>query len=544
VEQTSPPLTAPRRRGLTLRARLAPRLQGRLPPLAVLIVGCVLELVEALVARRIGASSLVGLGGALGVSIAVTAGVLTRGTVGAAVGAVGSVVFVAIVGSADGSELLLDGVPVVLLWTASAGGAGAVAGRLRRRVADTIERAGLLYAATAEMAAAPMPADVADRAVRLGPASLGAAAAWLGVVGDDGTSLERVAAAGFPSPALDGFARIGRDEAYASVDVVRTGTPRWLHDAAEFAREYPAGAVAYAPGFEALAVLPLTTTGRPFGCLSLHYREPRRFTTREREHLVSFAAVVAQAFDRARLHAQAAATAETLQRSLLPLRLPTHDRVAFEARYLPARRQDSVGGDWYDVIPLPEGRLGATVGDVSGKGISAAAIMGRLRVALRAYALEGHPPGVVLEKLNTYHEQAGVETFATALYLVLEPDARRLSIASAGHLPPLICDGVGARVAQLAVGPPLGCGLDTRYGDTTLLLEDGSSIVLYTDGVVERRDTLIDTMLRRFAEAAGDVDRGDPREMADRLLARMMHQTSQAEDDRALVVIRCEQPAR
>jgi serine phosphatase RsbU (regulator of sigma subunit) len=507
----------------------------------VLAAGCVLELVAALAARRIGASSLVGVSGALGVSIAVTAGVLTRGTVGAVVGGVGGVLFVVIVAFAEPPDPSLDGSPIVLLWTVTAAGAGAVAARLRERVAETVERAELLYKVSAEMAAARMPADVADRAVQLGPASLGAAAAWLGVVSDDGRWVDRVAAAGLPPADPERFARIETDGAYPSADVVRSGTPRWFSDTAELARAYPDAAAAAPEGFEARAVLPLATTGRPFGTLSLHYRERRPFANREREELVSFAAVVAQAFERARLHARAAATAETLQRSLLPLRLPTHERVAFEARYVPARRQDAVGGDWYDVIPLPEGRLGATVGDVGGKGIGAAAIMGRLRVALRAYALEGHPPAAVLAKLNTYQEQAGMQTFATALYLVLEPDARRLSVASAGHLPPVICDDDGARVARIAVGPPLGCGPESRYDQTELPLADAASIVLYTDGVVERRDTPIDTMLRRFAAAAADVDRGDPKEMADRLLARMQ-QTSQAEDDRVLVVIRCGRP--
>lgn len=193
------------------------------------------------------------------------------------------------------------------------------------------------------------------------------------------------------------------------------------------------------------------------------------------------------------------ATALALQRSLLPGRLPEVPGIEMAARYVPGHAV-GIGGDWYDVFSLPSGWLGVVIGDVSGHGLASAVVMGRIRSALRAYALICDDPAQALTLLDrkVQHFEAG--SLTTALYAMVSPDRDRVLISSAGHLPPILAEpGRPARLTDVPVDPPLGVGRRIRHRrSSTIALPPGAVLVCYTDGLVERRDEVIDTGLARL----------------------------------------------
>jgi anti-anti-sigma factor len=202
--------------------------------------------------------------------------------------------------------------------------------------------------------------------------------------------------------------------------------------------------------------------------------------------------------------------AETLQRSLLPERLPDIPGVAFASRYLPGGAGLKIGGDWYDVFPLARGRIAVTVGDVVGRGLGAAAAMGQLRTAVRAYALETASPAGVLDHTSRLVGEIEAAQMATLLFAVLDPESGTLTYASAGHPPPLLL-GPDGQACYLEDGrsPPLGLVTGARL-DAVTTIEPGSTLILYTDGLVERRGLPLDEsleMLRHDVEGhLGDLD--------------------------------------
>jgi phosphoserine phosphatase RsbU/P len=252
-------------------------------------------------------------------------------------------------------------------------------------------------------------------------------------------------------------------------------------------------------GIRSLAGVPLLVHGTVLGVLHVGTLRDRIFTTDD-------AALLQLAADRAAMAVQSLrsredhAAAISLQRSLVPSALPTMRGAEVAARYVPG--SGHVGGDWYDVFVLPSGELGMVVGDVAGSGLGAAVIMGRLRSALRAYALEFRGPADVLGKLDRkmqYFEEADV--MATVSYAVLDPDSGQLAISSAGHLPPVIAaPGQRGAMAQIAVDPPIGVTDPSRRQVTTLALAPGAVLCFFTDGLVERRDEPIDEGITRLCQ--------------------------------------------
>jgi anti-sigma regulatory factor (Ser/Thr protein kinase) len=181
--------------------------------------------------------------------------------------------------------------------------------------------------------------------------------------------------------------------------------------------------------------------------------------------------------------------AATLQRSLLRERFPYMPGLRVAARYLPGSNEAEVGGDWYDLIPLRDGRVGLVIGDVVGRGIAAAARMAHLQSAVRAYALEGLRPSVVLERTNAFALELERPGMATLLYAVLDAEAGTLRFASAGHPPPLIVASTGeARFAEGSPGNPIGAVGFAAYEEAATTVEAGSVVLLYTDGLIERPD--------------------------------------------------------
>jgi PAS domain S-box-containing protein len=246
---------------------------------------------------------------------------------------------------------------------------------------------------------------------------------------------------------------------------------------------------------------------------------------------------VALGIEHARVYEREHRIAETLQRSLLPERLPHLPGLAVAARYLPAAAEAEVGGDWYDVIPIAGGGVGLVMGDVAGKGLAAASMVGRLRSALRAYALEGHEPGRVVEQLNRLvWTELSESQMATLLYVVLDPADGAVRWVNAGHLAPLLL--VGDRLPHFLEGGrsvPLGVMPFPAFEESSVKLEPGATVILYTDGLVERPGEHIDEGLGRLAAAVREAP-DNPEELCDQLLATLVPEGA-APDDVAVLAL-------
>jgi anti-sigma regulatory factor (Ser/Thr protein kinase) len=239
------------------------------------------------------------------------------------------------------------------------------------------------------------------------------------------------------------------------------------------------------------------------------------------------------AIEHARAYEREVGTVEMLQRSLLPDKLPILPGVRIAARYQPGGAD--VGGDWYDAIPLDDGRVGLAMGDVVGHGLSAASLMGQLRHAARAYAHEGHSPPAVLDRLDRLVRSLPGAQMATLLYLVVDSDLRTVCFASAGHVPPLVVGPDGEpRFLEGAPNPPLGVFDSSGHEEISAKLEPGSTIVLYTDGLVEERGVSIDAGLEALREAARNP--GHPEELCDHLVDSMLS-IHAAHDDIAVLAL-------
>ena len=254
-------------------------------------------------------------------------------------------------------------------------------------------------------------------------------------------------------------------------------------------------------GIRSLLGVPLIVEGDLIGVLHVGSLKPRTFGMRDLAVLQVAAARAAPGIERARLYSaleEEHCVAIALQRSLLPKQLVEAPGVATAARYLPAAYE--VGGDWYDIFELPGGRIGAAIGDVVGHGLKAAALMGQLRTALHAFALEGHGPARTLELLDRYVQAMPDYAMATAAYAVFDPESGTLVIANAGHLPPVIVGGGTARALELAPGSPLGAFPYGRFDEYEGKLEAGEMLVFYTDGLIERPRVPLTTSIEALVE--------------------------------------------
>jgi len=288
-------------------------------------------------------------------------------------------------------------------------------------------------------------------------------------------------------------------------------------------------------GISSLMASPLIVKGRLAGVVEVGVSGARRFTLEEESLLMLMADRAGLALEHARAYERELSNVEMLQRSLLPERLPQLEGIQIAARYMPGGAD--VGGDWYDAIPLEGGRVGVAMGDVVGHGIGAAALMGQLRHAMRAYALEGHSPSGVLDRLDRMVRSLEGSQMATLLYLVVEADHSTARWASAGHVPPLVIGPEGeADYLEGAPNPPLGVFESPTHKEVTAQLEPGSTIVLYTDGLVEERGVSIDRGLEALRLAASQ-DTCHPDELCDRLVDGMLA-IHPANDDIAVLALR------
>ena len=232
--------------------------------------------------------------------------------------------------------------------------------------------------------------------------------------------------------------------------------------------------------------------------------------------------------------------AETLQRALLPDRLPQLVGIGLAARYVPAEEGSAAGGDWYDVIELPGGSIGLVIGDVAGHGTEAASVMGQVRMAVRAFSLEGHAPAVVVGRvhqlLRSLYEG---EQMVTMLYLALHPVTWEVTMVNAGHPPPLLIDPSGnATYLESATGLPVGLNWNLPYEESIALLHPGATLILFTDGLVDRRDVAVQAGMERLREVATDSGEEDLDELCGSLLDELL--PPDASDDVAILAARLE----
>ncbi len=304
----------------------------------------------------------------------------------------------------------------------------------------------------------------------------------------------------------------------------------------ELAKAFPRAELGIAPDGPIL-VVPLVSARRANGLLVASWNEPRRIADEERSLVEALAGQAAQALDRASRFESEQTIAETLQRSVLPTSLPRVEGVQLAARYLPGSAQLDVGGDWFDALQLPDGKLGLVVGDVVGKGVQAAATMAQLRNATRAFSVERLKPASVLARLNRLADEVLDTSFATLAYLWLDPETRMCRLASAGHPPPLVAAPDGrVEFLEAVRGLPLGTGIRARYRQETVELPAGSVLLLYTDGLVERRGRSIDEGLDLLRAAVADAPK-DPDRLLEHILGHVVG-AGERGDDIALLAAR------
>jgi GAF domain-containing protein/PAS domain-containing protein len=285
-----------------------------------------------------------------------------------------------------------------------------------------------------------------------------------------------------------------------------------------------------------MLTLPLAARGTVLGILTLLRNADRPpFDETDVAYLRELAARAALSVDNARLHRMEAKTALTLQRSMLPTRPPRIPGVLIAHRYIPGDRRAEVGGDWFDAIQLPGSRVALVVGDVMGHGLHSAVAMGRFRTAMQTLAALDLPPGQILRHLDNLSQRLGDDHLATCLYAVYDPIARTCTLASAGHVPPVLVhpDGRG-ELLEIPSGAPIGVG-GVPFASREIKVSDGSMLVLCTDGLVEMRGGDIGDGL---AALCGDIvdPRRSPDEVCDTVLERL--HTDDRSDDLALLIAR------
>ena len=348
---------------------------------------------------------------------------------------------------------------------------------------------------------------------------------------------------GFPQGFLAPFDGVGLDTRLPGVETLTTGRPLFFDSMQQLADAYPGIPLDAEVG--ARAFLPLIASGRPVGSAILGFDRSRDFSSEERAVLTALAGLIAHAMEKAQRYDSEAALARGLQQALLPRRLSAHPQVETAGRYLPGTQGMEVGGDWYDVVEAGDG-LALVIGDVQGHGVQAAATMGQLRSAVRAFALGDRPPDEVMSGTNHLLIDLDPGQFASCCYIRLDPASGLARAARAGHPPPLLRHPDGhTEVLDLPGGVVLGVDPHAHYPVAELQIEPGAVLALYTDGLVERPGVDIDegiTALRvALSKAGAPAVRPGRRSLsgvADRLTATARHSADRPDDIALLLATR------
>jgi putative methionine-R-sulfoxide reductase with GAF domain len=285
-------------------------------------------------------------------------------------------------------------------------------------------------------------------------------------------------------------------------------------------------------GMRAMLGVPLLSGDEVLGVLHVGSLRERVFTVADVQALQFAAERVAAATQIGLLNAERAA-ARVLQASLIPAGLPACPGLEFAARYAPA--EEGVGGDWYDVFMLPSERVWAVSGDVQGHGFRAAVVMGRIRSTIRAYAMEGRPPNEVIALTDRKLQHFEPDEMATVLCATFDPPYEQVQLSSAGHPPPVLAiPGRRSVLLDVELAPPLGVEADAPRSSDSLAIADGAVLLLYTDGLIERRGESLDVGLDRLCSA---VTAEHPERLCHHVMARLIA-GAQHEDDIAVLAIR------
>jgi anti-sigma regulatory factor (Ser/Thr protein kinase)/GAF domain-containing protein len=394
-----------------------------------------------------------------------------------------------------------------------------------------------LQALTAGLSSALTSADVAAIFIEEVIDSIGADAAALSIVDDDTGQMHPVAWRGIPDELIEERGvSLAADRPGARA--LRRRRPAYYDNVEQLAADFPQSRERAAEsGMQTFAYLPLWAAGSALGLAVLGWVEPSSLVRGDRAFLEAVAGQCALALDRARRYEAERNIAETLQRSVLPETIPSMEGVRVAALYLPGSSAVDVGGDWFDTLTLADGTLGFVVGDVVGKGVEAAATMAQLRNGMRALTLDRRTPGETVTKLNLLLASYTDVPFATLAYVTLDPRTLAATITLAGHPPPLVIDPEGAvRFLEGPGGLPLGADPAATYSEWRTTLEHGATVVLYTDGLVERPDRPIDEGLDLLARAAAEAPR-EPDGLIDSVVDELLGPGARR-DDVALLAIR------
>ncbi len=415
-------------------------------------------------------------------------------------------------------------------------------GRLTEQLSAAALRTARLQQATSMLAEALTVEQVVEVITEVGRTAIGALRSAVALLEPDGTRLRVVNDDLRNAPDFAG-GQLTLESPSVMTKAIATRRPVLVEDPDDLRRQFD-GELEIDPERVAASDerswvgLPLLAAGAPLGALRFSFGRPRKITEEERVFLEALAGQCSLAVERAGLYEREHTTAETLQRSLLPDQLPSVPGLVLEARYRPAKNME-IGGDWYDAFRLADQRLAVAVGDVMGKGLTAAAGMGRVRNALRALALTDPRPAAVLgglDRLFSATEQD--EQVTTVAYLVIDPETGEGVLGNAGHLPALVLEaGCAPRFCEVDEGTPLG--VPSPRKQRKFSLHPGSTAVFYSDGLVENRNRGLDTGLEELAAVAARADEdllARPERLLEYLVERMLAGHEQDDDVTVLIM--------
>ena len=389
-------------------------------------------------------------------------------------------------------------------------------GQLRRSLTLTRQ----LLSCAEDLAQAMTPAEVARAlcADAVEAADVPYAAAVVSHLDD---RLRLLGTAGYDAAMIEQAEQVDWDAPLPGARTILTGEPLFLSSEQAVVERFPRTEATERRRVGALAALPMKVRHEPIGSLVVWASEPRGWSQEQRELLTGLAAQGGQAIARAQAFEDQATAARTLQESLLPSRLPRLSDLDVAARYVAGERGLRVGGDWYDCVRVDDHRVALVVGDVMGKGLHAAALMGQMRTTLRSLTVVDPSPSAVLTAMDRVAQDLDPDEIATVVYVLLDPSTGAARIARAGHLPPLLATADGRTTAVYGGGsPPLGAPSGER-GEAEVHIPLGSLLVLYSDGMVEDRETGLEPgltdLIRSVTQLAGRR-RPDLEPIADTLL--------------------------
>ena len=342
---------------------------------------------------------------------------------------------------------------------------------------------------------------------------------------------------GYAQVMVDALRDLGHDESNPLAATAQRQQPLFLESPDAYTRQFPHLVhLAKLSDKRAWAMLPLIASGRSLGTWLLSWAEEREFPEAERARLLTLAGLGSQALERARLFDDEHRIATALQQALLPQELPAVDGVQITARYLAGGPAQQVGGDFYDVL-CADGSLVLAVGDAAGHDITAAGVMGGVRHSIRAYTVEGHGPTGVMERAHRLLSNGG-ESFTTCCYLRLDLPSGATTLVTAGHPAPLLLrEGAPARQLEAPVSPPLGVTADALVEERTVVLRPGDTLLLFTDGLVERPGRSLGQGLADLLDAAGGHAGAGLDALLDGVLGELGQRPGR-EDDIALLGVR------